>query len=389
MATPIAGATTSYELAAGVKVNIDEAINFLSPVDLPMTLGITAEGSMVLRKEPVDQIEFFWMDEVGLDRRIPLSANLAADGEEITVATPDGLRFRANDLIRVVKAGASEIMQVSGNPTATSIPVALATHRGLFGTSATAFSTGDMILGLGNVTAEGTGFPTNISRDRDLRSNFTQIYKDRMLMSRTQRKIGRYGVPDEWAHQLMRRTQENWLALERNILYGVRSNSSSTKVRTSGGLMHFISNVNANALSTFNVTDINTAQQVAFNLGGVPDVLVINPNTLSDINAATDSNRVRQTEVDSRRGRARVTVIDGEFGTTTVIRNRHVFSKHAFLIKGGEPTRKILDPMSMFMLAKTVDGDDAGLVAEEGLEVKGYQHAYMWTNLTNAANLSV
>ena len=391
MATPVAGATTSYELNAGVKVRIDESIYMLSPTDLPLTLGVDAQNNMVLRTEPVDQIEYFWMDEEIMTRRVALAANVLVGDSALTVASPDGLKFRQNDLIRVVKAGASEIMRVSGTTTATNIPVTLATHRALFGTAATAFSTGDMIMGLGNLTAEGSGFPGPISRDRDLRSNYTQIYKDEIKMSRTQRQIARYGVPDEWAKQLFNRTRENWISLEQNILYGARSNNSTTKERTSGGLTHFLtgSNLNSTANSTFDVSHINAAQQVCYNLGDIPDVLVINPNTLSDLNNVADTNRVRQEVVDGRRGRARVTVIDTEFGTTTIIRNRWVYSKHAFMIKPETVVRRIFDPWQAVMLAKTTDSDDMGLVMEEGLQVKGYQHQYMWNNLTNAANLSV
>lgn len=391
MATPVAGATTSYELNAGVKVNMDESIYMLSPVDLPMTLGVDADGSMVVRTEPVDQIEYFWMDEEMLTRRIPIGGSVGATDATITVATPDGLRFRQNDLIRLVKAGGSEIIRVSGTPTATSIPCTLATHRGLFGTSATTFAVGDMMIGLGNLTAEGSGFPGMISRDRDLRSNYTQIYKDELKMSRTQRQISRYGVPDEWAKQLYNRTRENWISLEQNLLYGARSNNTTTKERTSGGLAHFLtgSNLNSSANAVFDVAQIQAAQQVCYNLGDVPMVLVINPNTLSDLNATGDSTRVRQEYVDGRRGRARVTVVDTEFGTTTIIRNRWVFSKNAFLIKPDGVIRRIFDPWQAVMLAKTTDSDDMGLVMEEGLQVKGYQHMYMWNNLTNAANLSV
>ena len=49
MATPAAGAVTSYELTAGIRLNIDEMIYLISPTDLPMTLGVDSDGTMVVR----------------------------------------------------------------------------------------------------------------------------------------------------------------------------------------------------------------------------------------------------------------------------------------------------------------------------------------------------
>ena len=53
-----AGKVTSYDLAVGVKINIDELIYMISPIDSPFINGIGTDGRQLLASSGVDQTTF-------------------------------------------------------------------------------------------------------------------------------------------------------------------------------------------------------------------------------------------------------------------------------------------------------------------------------------------
>lgn len=377
---------TALDLTVGVKVNIDELIYLLSPTDLPMTLGVDADGTMVVKTQPVDQIQFSWLDEDLLTPRTTLNGAATTGDTFITIATGERARFATGDLVRVIKAGVAspELMQVASYG---STAETLVVTRGFQGTTATNYATGAIVMGVGTALAEGSNPENTRARDRTLRTNYTEIFGPyRVSMSRTARGVARYGVPDEWAKQVFNRTRELMIGIEQALLGGIAFNDTANKKRGTGGLDNFITGTNLNSTATqITVTNISSAQQVCYNLGDVPLVLVANPNSLGDLNDTTNTSVLRQTEVDSRRGRARVEVIDTEFGTTTILRNRWCHPFHAYLVKPDGIIRRQFDPLRYEALAKTGDADNAQIVCEEGFEIKGFQHMFRWNNLTYTA----
>lgn len=377
---------TTYDLTAGVKVNIDELIYLLSPTDLPMTLGVDADGTMVVKTAPVDQKAFSWQDEELLVPRTTLNGAATTGDTFITIATGERARFATGDMVRIIKAGvtAPELLYVTGyGSTAETLTVT----RGFQSTTATNYASGAIVLGVGAGLAEGSDPSATRARDRVLRTNYTEIFGPyKVAMSRSDRQVSRYGVPDEWAHQVAARSREAMIHVEQAILYGVSFDDTTNKKRGTGGLTHYITGSSVDSTSTqLTVAKIATAQQAAYNLGDVPLVLVANPNSLGDLNDTTNTSVVRQTEVDSRRGRARVMYIDTEFGTTTILRNRWCHPFTAFLVKPDGIIRRVMQPLMYEPLAKTGDADNAQIVAEEGFEIKGFQHMAAFNNLTYTA----
>lgn len=379
MATPVLGTPTSYTHTAGVKVSMDEMIYLISPTDLPMTLGVDSEGAMVVGQSPVDQTTFKWMDEEILTPRVKLAAAATTGDTTLTVTTNEAYRFATGDIVRAMKAGSSEVLYIAGLPSASTLTVT----RAFGGSTATNFASGDLLMGIGAALAEGSDPENFRSRDRDVRTNYTEIFGPyKISMSRTAQKVPRYGVSDEWAHQLFHRTREAMIRVEQAILYGIANDDTGAKKRATGGLLHFsTSNVDSTS-TTLTVSAIVAQQQACYNKGGVPTVLIANPNSLTDLNEVGNTSIIRTTNVDSRRGRARVELIDTEFATTTLFRNRWCHSYTAFLVTPGGITRRIFDPLQYQPLAKTGDADSAQMVAEEGFQVKGVAHMATFTNLS-------
>lgn len=374
------GMATAYDLTVGVRVNMDEAIYLLSPTDTPLLTGMGSDGLSVLGSESVDEIAFSWMTDTILTPRSTIGATATTGDAFIVVASGDRTKFSTGDSIRVIKAGATEVMRVTGYGSTTD---SLTVTRGYDSTTATNYAIADQVIGLGTALAEGSDPENARTVDRVEASNYTQIYGPTLVsMSRTEQKVGKYGVSNELNQQLFKRTQENAIAREQSFLYGRKTNSTTTKIRTSGGLDYFITS-NVDSTSTqLTALKIQTRLQSTYNAGGVPDRLLVNPASLLDLNDVANATIVNQMMDDPRRGRVPVSMVFTEFGPLTIVRDRWVHPFHAFGIRREGVKRRILDPLMAEKLAKTGDSDKLQIVCEEGLEVKGQEHMFKFTALS-------
>lgn len=379
MAT-VLGKATAYDLTNGLIVNMDEAIYMYSPEELPMLSGLASDGMSVLTSRPLDQIEFNWLDERNLAPRSTVSATTAVTTGDTTinVAAGDGIKFSTGDVLTIRKAGFDpEVVRVTGIATD-----ALTVTRALVGTARN-YVAGATIIGMGTALPEGSDPENARADDTSKNTNVTQIFGPTALqMSGTARVVPRYGIPDQWAHQLHLRMYENMQAREQAILYGRMYNSTTTKIRTMGGLVEFIT-TNVDSTSTqFTALKIQSTLQTCYNAGGVPDRVIVNPNSLTDLNDIGNTSILRTTIDDPKRGRVRTTYVETEYGDIPIVRNRWVHPQDAFFIKRDLVTRRIMRPLVFEALGKTGDSDKAQIVCEESLQVKGQRHMARMNNLT-------
>jgi hypothetical protein len=374
------GIATAYDLTTGVKVNMDDVIYTLDPLDTPLLGGIGSDGMSIISSAPVDEIQFFWMHEPLLVPRSTFFGAVLSTDTFITLANAtEQQRFSTGDVIRAVKTGAFEVMRITGYGTTANT---LLTTRGYAGSTAAAFSSGDQIIGVGSALAEGSAPENARTIDRAQVSNFTQIFgPTKVSLSRTEQRVSKYGVTSEFDRQTYNRLSEQAVAREAMYLYGLSTNDTSNKIRTSSGIFSFLT-TNVDATSTIlNVANIQTNQTLCYNQGGLPDRLIVNPASLKDLNDTTNVSIVRQTIEDPRRGRIPVMEVWTEFGPLTVVRHRWCHKFHGFLIKRDGVVRRVLDAPFMEKLAKVGDRDELQVVCEEGLEVKGQQHMALMSAL--------
>jgi hypothetical protein len=380
-----AGAS-SYDLTNGLKVLIDEAIYMLSPEQLPLLNGLAADGQTVLSTEKIDQIKHEWLEEENKAPRSSLATAItSATSVVFGVATGDGVKFGVGDIISVKGAGLTtsqpeliRVASVSGDE------LTCVRAYDSIGT-AIAYATGSVVMGIGTALAEGSTPQAFQAKDTVTKYNYSQIFGPyEMKMTGTGQVVPRYGIPDQWGHQLGLRMYETAQAREQAIMYGRRYNSTTTKIRTMGGLVEFItSNVNTTANTTLTLAGVETMMQTCFNNGAVPDRLLINPNSGTTLTDATNTTIVRTTLDDARRGRVRTSYLITEYGDIPLVRSRWVHPYEAFGIRRDNVTRQILRPMIMEKLAKTGDFDQAMFLCEESLKVKGQEQMFRFAGLTS------
>lgn len=366
-----AGLMTSYDLTVGVKINMDEAIYMISPMDTPLLNGFGSNGQTALSQQSVDQRKFSWMDEEALLPRSTLAGAALAGDTTLTVQPGHQLRFSTGDMLVVHKAGADERLRVTGYGGVDEITVA----RAYSGTAAD-YAIDSEVVVLGTALPEGSAPEDGRQIDRDESYNLTQIYgPTKLSITRTEQGVGKYGINDELAHQMFLRMKEASIAREQAFIYGVRTESTTTKIRTSGGVDYYLTS-NVDATSTeLTVASIESNLLACYDAGALPDQLWVNPKATSNLNAAQDG-LVRTTNVETKRGFAPVQTVTTEYGDMQILRNRWIYKNHAFGVNREGITRRVFDPMISYKLAVTGDSEDWMFVCEEGLQVKGEQHMF-------------
>lgn len=380
----VPGTIDTYDLTAGVIVNMDEAIYMYSPDDLPFLTGQSSDGLSVLSSAPLDQKRFSWMDEDILTPQTTIAATVTSTASEIVLpSSTERLKFSTGDLVMIEKGNVTDIetLRVTGYSATTATTILVS--RAFGGTAAAYTVTGANIIGIGTALAEGSDPENTRAVDRNVRTNTAQIFGPiKIKMSGTARVVPRYGVADEWTKQLRNRMLEDAIKREQAILYGRERYTTADTIRAMGGAFEFIS-TNADLTNTqVTVTSLNSNLQTCYLAGGVPDRFAANPVRLSNLNDITNTSHVRTDVVDTKRGRRRVQTFMCEFGDVEIVRNRWMLQSHALGFRREQLIRRILRGQRFEMLAKTGDADSAQFLCEESLEVKGQRHAFKMMNLT-------
>ena len=384
------GKVTSYDLAVGIKINMDELIYMISPTDSPFINGIGTDGRQLLSSSPVDQQEFKWMDEELLLPRAQTAGTGAggAGATTITVSAADSYKFQEDDLLNIgeeggVANGAIKRITAINNTTGVINVTDWANGSAWPATTDHATTGQDTVICVGTALPEGSDPGEARSADRTISSNYTQIFGPTPIhMSRSEQQVSRYGVSDEFAKQVYGRSVENVITREQAYLYGKPVNDTSTKRRSTGGLMNFITTNTDSSTTTLTIAALEALMQKCYNAGGIPDLLIANPASFATLNAISDSGRVRTTIDDPRRGRVPVSSVFTEFGETQMVRNRWCHSESAFVVQKENISRRVMQPLVVEALAKTGDSDKVQILCEEGLQVKGQSHMARFTNLT-------
>jgi len=370
----------SYDLQVETKINIDELIYILTPDDLPLLSGIGSDGLGVIGKAPVDNTVFYWMEE-----DVPLPRGTAAEAldaveTDLTVASGDAVKFAVGDAIRID----NEILLVTAVNTTTEV---LTVTRGALGSTAATHVDASEVVGVGTVLAEGNIGSANF-QGRDKYSNYTQIFSKKLTVSRTEQSIPKYGVPNELNKQMKNAMLHCNVGIEQAALYGIKYEDSATRVRSTGGLNHYItSNVDSSS-DWLTVTNIETQQQAAYDNGGYFEFITARPAAFQALNNIMGNERVQTVTVeDARRGRRRAQVVMTEFGEVTLVRNRYVRKNEAFAYNRDNFIQRVFQPLVAQKLAKTDDTDSFMMVAECGFQVKGQDHMAKWTALDLTAAL--
>lgn len=212
------------KLIVGKKESVQDDYLLLDPTQVPI---INAIGF----KEPVGNTTYEWVEDVMFPTKSAVSSNAAVDATSVVV---DSVEPFAKDT--VVKVG-SELLLVTAVNVGTKT---LTVERGYNGTTASAITSGAEIESLFVDSIEGQAAREARTKQRIKKANYTQIFTDTIEVSGTTEAIDQYGLVSEYERRRMKVQIEQFLALEKAIVQGVKFESASGEKRFMGGVKQYL-----------------------------------------------------------------------------------------------------------------------------------------------------
>lgn len=220
-----------------------------------------------------------WMEESLAANGATVSGDQTSGDTSLEVATGQGSRFVAGDIIQV--DGSRELISVTSISTDT-----LTVVRGIRSTTAVAIVDGATIKIMNNPAIESSNAPTARPVNRVRRANYTEIFTDTAAVSRSTEKVSMIGVDSEMAEQKMLVRADLLRRLAFTVINGKiqASNPEGTSLapRTMNGIIQMIlagsaPSVVAAAGQPVTEAMLNTLMQDMWTKGGKPVALACGP----------------------------------------------------------------------------------------------------------------
>lgn len=301
------------KLIVGKKESVQDDYLLLDPTQVPI---INAIGF----KEPVGNTTYEWVEDVMFPTKSAVSSNAS---DSVTSIVVDSVEPFAKDT--VVKVG-SELLLVTAVNTGTKT---LTVERGYNGTTASAITSGQEIESLFVDSIEGQAAREARTKQRIKKANYTQIFTDTIEVSGTTEAIDQYGLVSEYERRRMKVQIEQFLALEKAIVQGVKFESASGEKRFMGGAKQYLVTNVADAagaeITIEMLKDMTRKVNLAggFKRGKLGYTFHMHPTMINKISNLNITSSMVQNREDTTRGYT-VTHIQTDDGIFPVISNNNL-----------------------------------------------------------------
>lgn len=278
--TVVTGQRTVGNVASEQRV-IDQhpKLLLLEPNAAPLTViskRLAAEGGTTPAKDPT----FHW-DEDELETRFDAVNNGAGYSSEATAITVDtGEIFYADSIVQVPRTGEKwYVSSVAGN--------VLTVIRGFAGTTKAAVNDNEPLFVVGGVVEEGVGSPVARTGNPVQRTNYTEITKTSVEASGSWLSSSNVTTPHDWPYQHKKKFIEHLKTLEFKAVHGTPSNGtgpSGKALRTTGGLLHFLTQNRQDAGGTLTETEWETWVRALSRYSGGTKTVFCSPLVISVLN---------------------------------------------------------------------------------------------------------
>lgn len=363
------------------KVDISEAIDFLSPWDVPF-LDMIGQNSL---KKAADQVKHEWLEDDLMPSEGTINAAYVAGSGSMTLSDNQGGYLYPDDLILV---GEIVFRVISGAPDADVLQVTVVS-----GTDA-AIASGSTWRRIAHSAQEGGSArndPSKVKLGRPY--NYTQILKDWIIITGTMEVISRYGYSSERAYQEAKTLKALAISLEKSLLYGVRSYvEGPPRKSTMGGLYHFVyqqgvdngwDNVTNLAGADITQAKLDAILQTMWENGAQPDFLLV---------TGTNKRRITswgqpfiRTEREARTFGASIGQYESDFGTIDILLQRWMRPSDMIIGTRGQMGIGPLSgrAFSSRLLPSTIDGTWWEILGEYTMEV--HRPSIDWHWISNSS----
>lgn len=214
------------------KIDMFPRIFLYDPVANPILTVITNR----VRSQAAVEVETKWLEDSPVPSWLTSSANYASGATTVVLSTGQGAYVVPNaHILKNMTTG--ELIQVTAVATDT-----LTVVRGYAGTTAGAINTTDYLLNLRGAFGQGTNSPVSLATTKTTKSNYCQIRKTTVTVTKTLDAVQLYGG-DERIYQRNKASQEHARDWEHILLHGVKGSvvaSQANPVFLTGGLDYYI-----------------------------------------------------------------------------------------------------------------------------------------------------
>lgn len=362
---------------------ISDAIEQTDPlhVMLPKLLGFGRSNAnkFQLVNWPSTKVE--WITDSEMPRSTIIAEALDDSEEDITLDTGNGGYFKAGDIILID----DEMMYVTSVSTDT-----LNVTRGYGDTTAAAHDDDSAVKIVMRANEEGGSFPLVATTTTAQLYNYTQIFRYRLTVSRTQAAIKQYGIKNELAYRMAKLWNDGGSAgraamdLEDSFYYGQRVQRTSSGGATSGsmgGFRTFVSTHTDTAGGDITKPRLHEMLRSISDEGGTVEYIMGTAFQIEKIVNFYDGYRV-ETQ-DSKIGGYTVKAIETPFmPPVKLLNNYRTPDGHLYLFNSKDMGWVPLDEYQVVKLPNSDDvADDQGLVGELTFILKNERHQGYFTGL--------
>lgn len=371
---------------------------------------LTALSSRMKSRSVDDPVYHWWEKELD-DRRIALAADLTTSNTTVTVASRAST-LKEGDVLMVEQTG--EIMHVAQNPTSET-EIIVVRGIGNSGTGVVLDYDGANInynlLVVGSAYEEGSMAPVGINFDPTERSNYTQIFRNTLEMTRTASKT-RLRTTDQVREAKRECLELIGIDMERAFWFGKRhaTTKNGKPLRFTAGVRDQINSLAPTNIKTWSgdiTMDLLEAEFLnIFKYGSSEKMMIGGNRALLTIGQILRKNSTWNISGGEKEFGMKVTRITSPFGEL-------VFLAHPLFTQSGggadiagtgsypglSASAAILDMANVSYVHLTgddlryeadlksngLDGQKSGYIAECGLELSHAKSHFWWNNISSAA----
>ena len=246
--------------------------------------------------------------------------------------------------------------------------------RGFGGTTAATITAGDNFFAVSDAALEGADVDDDISRPRERKNNYCQIFKKDVIVSGTVQSVRHLGgITDEMGHQRDMRLRESVRDLEKATIRGISSGNSiggASAFRTMDGILNRIA-TNVTSTATLTPEIMNDIIKTAWDNGGTDLDLIV-----ADSNFKRIIDRFNETRIDvvnrDERYHNRISTFESTYGIQEVILDRWMPANSLMVISTERVSVVPLTGRSFRFVpvSRTGDADKGMILGEYTVEVK-------------------
>lgn len=322
----ISGARYTWSDSVNEKIDMSSALDILRPTDTPL-LKLIGRDSL---RDPCTNTKHEWLeDEVrGLASAVASSGSSFAnttDPVTVTVTTGEGLKFRAQDIVKCE----SELVRVTAVAANT-----ISVTRGWGGSTPASHADSTVITLVAPALSQGSGLLGARSTTKTGKYNYTQIFEEEVVVSATNAATAKYASGNDTEREIAKHFEALGVNMERTLLFGKRVQPTAATAAGAGAMDGINAVISTNlfdkASAALTETMLADALEVIWGYGAEAMTIVTNSTQKRRINTFADA--FREMPYGETTFGAKVQRFDTDFGEVKLLLDRHMPANEVLIV---------------------------------------------------------